>query len=112
VQYEVEREAITALMAFRSQWIFDLQQYVDVREMVSSLAFPPNEQSAESTLPRVGSFDRPATVLAANTTKHRRLTATADVRDDAADDDLGFGIGVVVGHGCSGPTKRSVAGSA
>jgi hypothetical protein len=26
VQYEVAREAITALMAFRSQWIFDEQQ--------------------------------------------------------------------------------------
>src|SRR6266850_5940509 len=66
------------------------------REIVLGLAFPTHQQSTEAIVPAVGAFDDPASRLAPHAPEQRRLSASADVRDDAPLANGRFGIEVIV----------------
>lgn len=66
-------------------------------EMILGGAFPPDPQPAKVVVPAVGSFDNPAPgLLASNGAGEGGLSATPNVRPDAAIASLAFGLLVVV----------------
>lgn len=66
------------------------------RKVVCGLALPADAQGTEVIVPAIGALDDPATRSAANAADQRRLSAASDVRTNATQSDLVFGIGVVV----------------
>ena len=65
-------------------------------EVVVGDALPADEQTTELVVPGVGALDDPAARFAADAANHALLSATPDVRDDAASPNLPLAVGVVV----------------
>ena len=65
-------------------------------EVVLRESLPADQEATEPVVPTVRPLDDPATRLAANTSDERLLASTTDVRNDPANSDRGFAVGVVV----------------
>ncbi len=65
-------------------------------EIVTTVALPADEQSAEPVVPRVGSFDDPTTWFAFDASEQRMLSTPSDVGFDLTNSNFGLGIRVVV----------------
>ena len=65
------------------------------REVIGAFALVPDDQASEQVVPAVGPFDDPAARLATHAADQRLFPSSSDVRDDAADTDLAFGVRVV-----------------
>lgn len=70
--------------------------YVNEGEMVVCVSLPANTECAMVVVPAIGALDHPAARTTAHASNQWRLSASANVRCDAAAANFGFAVFVVV----------------